>query len=98
MILLPPAEIGNVGCPVTQTHVDQRYLAAELPQANAFVTVLTYKLNFTSYCDTAGANDRVITVLNVIEPKARQQRMVSVKAEEMSEQITAKGSVALYGI
>lgn len=41
---------------------------------------------------------RVIAVVDIIENKSREQKMVAVKAEQLSASIATSGSVALYGI
>src|SRR4029079_352713 len=58
--------------------------------------VLTYSLKDDRYCKAF--NDRTIAVIDIIENKAREQKMVTVRADEMAQQIASAGSVALYGI
>jgi outer membrane protein OmpA-like peptidoglycan-associated protein len=75
---------------------DQRYLSAEIPPAGTHVSVLTYTLNDKTWCEPL--NERNIVVVDIIEGKAREQKMVTVKAEDMAQQISSAGSVSLYGI
>jgi outer membrane protein OmpA-like peptidoglycan-associated protein len=37
-------------------------------------------------------------MVNVVEQKAREEKMVSVKASDMADAITSGGKIALYGI
>jgi outer membrane protein OmpA-like peptidoglycan-associated protein len=69
---------------------------AELPESGAYVSLLVYTLEDTLYCKAF--NDRTMAVVDIIEAKQREQKMVTVKAEEMAKQISNTGSVALYGI
>ena len=63
---------------------------------DAYVTVHTYKINDDGHCKAF--NDRTVAVVHVLEPKAREQKMVVVKADEMARTIDATGRIALYGI
>jgi OOP family OmpA-OmpF porin len=89
-------DFSNGKCAVTEQIVDQRYLSAEVTSAGAHVSVLTYSLKDDLYCKAF--NDRTIAVVDIIEIKPREQKMVTVKADEMARQIASAGSVALYGI
>ena len=86
----------NGHCAMYSLINDQRYLVAELPESNAHISVLTYTLKNDIACKAF--NDRTIAVVDIIEAKAREQKMVAVKAEEMAANISNKGSIALYGI
>lgn len=63
---------------------------------NAFASVLAYSANEAHYCKALAG--RTIVVVDLIELKAMEQKMVSVKAEEMAQAINATGRVALYGL
>ena len=52
--------------------------------------------NGDPYC--GAFTGRTIAIVHLLEPKAREQKMVVVKAEEMAKDINASGHVALYGI
>ena len=86
-------------CAVTEHIADQRYLAAEIPGSGAHVSVLTYTLVAPGRNDTCnGVNERTVAVVDIVEAKAREQRMVTVQASEMATAIAGTGRVALYGI
>jgi outer membrane protein OmpA-like peptidoglycan-associated protein len=86
----------NGNCAQTARTGEQRYAALELPKSNAFVSVLAYSLKDDLYCKAF--NNRTIVVVDVLELKAMEQKMVTVKAEEMAQSITTTGRVALYGL
>jgi OOP family OmpA-OmpF porin len=88
----------NGACALTSRIDDQRYLTAEIPQAegSAWVSVHTYQLNPNSYCKALSG--RTMALVHVVEPKAREQKMVVVPADQMASTIDAEGSIALYGI
>lgn len=76
---------------------DQRYLVMEMPDQGAYVSVLAYSIAAgTGSCRTL--KDRTIAVVDILEVKTMKAKMVTVKAEEMAEEISKKGSVSLYGI
>jgi outer membrane protein OmpA-like peptidoglycan-associated protein len=60
------------------------------------VSVLAYTLIKATYCDAFAG--RTGAIVDIVEPKQREQKMVTVKADEMAKKISATGSVALYGI
>ena len=86
----------NGNCAQTLRISEQRYAALELPANNAFVSVLAYSGKDDNYCKAF--NNRTIVVLDVIEPKAMEQKMVTVKAEDMAQAINTSGRIALYGL
>jgi outer membrane protein OmpA-like peptidoglycan-associated protein len=73
---------------------DQRYLAARLASAkgDVYVSILTMTMNLTLL------NLDVVALLDVVEVKSMKSSLVSVKAETMAEEISTRGSIALYGI
>lgn len=75
---------------------DQRYTVGMLSDSGAYVSVLTYILKAGHSCRYI--DGRTIAVVDIIQPKKREQKMVTVKAEEMAGEISSKGSIALYGI
>lgn len=83
-------------CAMTKNITDQRYAVMELPARGAHVSVLTYTLKDNLHCKAF--NNRNIAVVDIVEAKDREQRMVTVKAEEMATSISTTGSIALYGI
>jgi OmpA-OmpF porin, OOP family len=101
MVLRPQELIGdspfsNGHCAQLDRIEDQRYLAAELPQQSAHVSVLAYTLKGGGFCKALAG--RTIVVVDVLETKARERKMVAVDAPEMARSIAATGRIALYGI
>jgi OmpA-OmpF porin, OOP family len=90
------AHYSNGWCALTEDINDQRYTSAEIPSASAYVSLLTYTINNQLYCKAF--NERTIAIVDIVEEKAREQKMVTVKAEDMAQQIASSGGVALYGI
>jgi OOP family OmpA-OmpF porin len=86
----------NGSCALTSAISDQRFTSAEMPSVGAHVSILTYTINNNLYCKAF--NERTIAIVDIVEEKAREQKMVTVKAEDMAQQIASSGSVALYGI
>ena len=87
----------NGSCALAERIVDQRYIAAELPDSGAHVSVLTYILDSpTSVCRVLSG--RTIAVVDIIEAKAREKKMVTVDAGTMAKALDSSGHVALYGI
>lgn len=95
---LKDPSFSNGHCALIAKIADQRFSAARIPHGagEAYVTAHTYQLLDDLYCKAF--NGRTIAVVHVVEPTAREQRMVVVKAEEMARSISATGKVALYGI
>jgi OmpA-OmpF porin, OOP family len=89
-------EFTNGNCAQTQRISGQRYAVLDLPRGNAVASVLAYAGKGGSYCKTF--TDRTVVVVDLVERKAMEQKMVTLKAEEMQQAITASGRVALYGI
>ena len=56
----------------------------------------TFQVQNDLYCKAY--NSRTVALVHVLEPKPRDQKMVVVKADEMSKAISASGRIALYGI
>ena len=86
----------NGYCALTSRIIDQHYLVAELPQQNAFISVLTYMIADGDFCKAF--NKRTVAVVDIVQLKQREQKMVVVKADEMAKKISAEGKIALYGI
>jgi len=89
-------EDGSTGwCAVAERIADQRYTAAELPGAHAYASVLVYTVVAPDRYDSClPLNGRTIAVVDLVEAKAREQRMVTV--EGLRRELAAKGHVALY--
>ena len=95
---LKDPSFSNGACALTTGIADQRFFSAKIPQTggDAYVTVQTFQVNDTLYCKAF--NSRTVALVHVLEPKAREQKMVVVKADEMARTIGSTGRVALYGI
>ena len=89
-------EFSNGECAQTQRISEQRYANFELPKSNAFVSVLAYTGKGGHYCKIF--ENRTVVVVDLLELKAMEQKMVTVKAEEMAQAINTNGRVALYGL
>jgi OmpA-OmpF porin, OOP family len=104
MYLYPPERVidahgSNGWCALAENITDQRYTAAELPQSGTHVSVLAYTIVAPDRSDPClGFNGRTIAVVDIIEAKDREKKMVTVDAGEMAKSIDATGRVALYGI
>lgn len=89
-------DFSNGSCAQKENISDQRYLAAEIPAEGAFISVLTYTLHDSSYCKAL--DGRTVAAVDILQTKAREQKMVTVNASEMAAKIGNTGSIALYGI
>ena len=104
MYLYPPERVidphgSNGYCALAENITDQRYTAAELPAAGAHVSVLTYAIVAPGDADVChGFNGRTIAVVDILEAKDREKKMVTVDAGAMAKAIESSGRVALYGI
>ena len=101
MFLFPQERIkdpsfSNGSCAMAEWISDQRYATAEIPAQAAHVSILTYSLKGDLYCKAF--KGRTIAVIDIIEGKAREQKMITVTSDEMAKEISSSGSVALYGI
>ncbi len=92
------AAFSNGRCALDRPISDQRYTTARIPQANgeAWIAIHTYQLVDDLYCKAL--NGRTIAVIHILEPKARDQKMVVVSADAMAKSLGASGKIALYGI
>ena len=101
MFLFPDERIkdpsfSNGNCAMTESITDQRYATAEIPAQAAHLSILTYTLKDDLYCKAF--NGRTIAVIDIVEGKPREQKMITVTSAEMAKEISSNGSVALYGI
>lgn len=76
---------------------EPRYLAATLsrPEGQVSVSLYVAKELGDAFPDT---KDRVAVLLDVVEAKPMEQKMVTVDAAKMAKDIAATGRVALYGL
>jgi OOP family OmpA-OmpF porin len=76
---------------------DQHYLTAKRggPQGDVYASVYVSMGAFDLHQETSG---HALVLLDVVEAKAMDTKMVTVSASEMSKSIEAAGHIALYGI
>lgn len=88
----------NASCAVTSNMTDLRYMTARVPRdaGDAYVTVQTFQMLDDLYCKAM--NGRTIAIVNVLEPKERDKKMVVVEAAKMADELSVSGTIALYGI
>lgn len=104
MYLYPPERVtdqrgSNGWCAEMENITDQRYMAAELRGSAAHVSVLAYTIVSPNKSDSChGFNGRTVALVDIIEAKEREKKMVTVSAGEMAKSIDSTGRVALYGI
>jgi flagellar motor protein MotB len=92
-------EWGRGYCATTSPISDQRYLVAELPDTGMHISIHTYNLKKRrDYINCEAFTGRTVIVVDIVEGKPLKKNMVVVKAGEMAKEISAKGSVSLYGI
>jgi len=85
-------------CAITDWISGLRYAAMRLPTSggNAHAAIATYSLRGGTGCEAL--KERTIVVVALIEPKAREQRMVTVAASEMNTALGRDGRIVLYNI
>jgi outer membrane protein OmpA-like peptidoglycan-associated protein len=88
----------NGRCAVTSNIDDQRYGVMKFTSggADSYVSVHAYVMHDTLYCKAL--DGRTIVIVNVLDLKPREQKMVTVSSDDMSKEMNANGSVAIYGI
>ena len=91
-------DFSNGKCASTMDVTEQRFVVFRLPTENgdAHIGVLVYNVQDSLYCKAF--NDRTMAMVIAIEPKAREQKMVTVTAADMQKAIDSTGRIALYGI
>jgi outer membrane protein OmpA-like peptidoglycan-associated protein len=57
---------------------------------------VTYQLKTGSYCQVL--NERTVVVVVIVEPKLREQRMVTVGVPEMNNALSRDGRIVLHNI
>jgi outer membrane protein OmpA-like peptidoglycan-associated protein len=95
---LKDADFSNGKCALASGIEDQRFFTAKIPQpsGDVHITVHTFQVQDDLYCKAFNA--KTVALVHVLEPKPRDQKMVVIKADEMSRSINATGRIALYGI
>jgi len=89
-------EFSNGYCGLVSRINDQHFLAAHLPEQEVYLSVLTYEIGESAFCNAF--NKRTVAVIDIVKSGQMAQKMVVVKAEKMAKEIDSKGSVAIYGI
>ena len=103
MVLRPIERLGLESysqgyCATIGDIVDQRYIAAELPEVGAYISIHTYTVKDFSYTNCNAFVGRTVAVVDIVEGKPREKKMVTVEASDMAQQISDTGRVSLYGI
>jgi OmpA-OmpF porin, OOP family len=104
MYLYPPERVSEERhtagyCMIGERITEQRYIAAELPQNAAHVSVLVYRLVSPNKHDSCFAlNNRTVAVVDIVQASAREQKMVTLQASYMEKAIAGTGHIAIYGI
>ncbi len=83
-------------CALTAGITGQQYIVAQLPDGGPVVSVLSYVLKDAAGCEAIMG--RSVAIVDVLQPKYMEQKMVVIKAEDMAADIASQGKVALYGI
>ncbi|MEO6172389.1 MAG: DUF4892 domain-containing protein, partial [Arenimonas sp.] len=95
---LKTPNFSNGNCASTMDVNEQRFVVYRVPSENGdiYLAVYIYNVQDDLYCKAF--NDRTMAMIIAIEPKAREQKMVTVSAAEMQQAINSSGRIALYGI
>lgn len=88
-------DFSNGKCAQTMDIADQRFASFAVPE-HGYVMVHSFSGRNDLYCKAF--NERTIVIVDVLELKAREQKMVTVSATEMQKAIASTGRIALYGI
>lgn len=89
----------NGHCALAERITDQRFTAAEFPESGAHVAVLAYTIVAPDRHDSCLAfNGRTVAVVDILEAKDREKKMVTVDAGAMVKALDSSGHVALCGI
>jgi outer membrane protein OmpA-like peptidoglycan-associated protein len=101
MVLRPDERIRDAAfspgsCTQRERISNQRYTVGILSESGAHVSVLAYTVHPGHSC--RAFEGRTVAAVDIIRPEKREQKMVTIQAEEMAGEITTTGSIALYGI
>jgi outer membrane protein OmpA-like peptidoglycan-associated protein len=88
----------NAACAVDMNLADLRYGVAKFSAngVDTHVAVLAFTAKDDLYCKAL--NERTVAIVVTLEAKAREQKMITLKASEMAQAIANGGKVAIYGI
>ena len=93
------ADFSNGKCATASDVMEQRYVLARMPTGNgttATLGILAYTIDASTYCKALHERTGVLVV--AIEPKQRENKMVTVSADDMAKALADDGRIALYGI
>ncbi len=79
----------------------QRFTTLQMPNDGGYITVMSYVLgeySAGSPCRAGGWAGRTVAIVNILETKAREQRMEMVKADAMKGSMERDGKVTFYSI
>ena len=83
----------NAYCALMERITDQRYTAAELSDSGLHVSVLTYTIVSPDKNDPCLAfNGRTVAIVDILEAKDREKKMVTVDAGTMAKSIETPGA------
>lgn len=89
----------NGSCATSGTPSEQRYVVATVPDDagnDRTLGIYVFGIQTDTYCKALDGRTGILVV--AIEPKAREQKMVTVTSDEMARALDAQGRIALYGI
>jgi outer membrane protein OmpA-like peptidoglycan-associated protein len=89
---------GGYVLPFGDNYGGQRYLAARKPGAAGAGDVYAMVYVIKNSNSGGPTQDMVYAAVRTVETKAMETALVVVKAEQIQSELTAKGSIALYGI
>lgn len=104
-LVLPQTWAAKVGdnspaaCGAGSLVADFRYAVLDNKSTGAVLAVMAWKPGVISaYCDENGFQARTSVLVSHVTPKAREQKMETLSASELSKGLDANGKVAVYGI
>ncbi len=98
-----PATAGHpVECAVNNhSRTGQRFTTMQLKDDTGFISILAYVLgeySAASPCRNGGWTGRTVAIVNILETRAREQRMEMVRADAMGSSMARDGKVTFYAI
>lgn len=103
MYSYPPGDFkatnfSNAYCALTTWISDQRYAVMKFNAGgtDSYISVHAFVLDENQHC--APLNGRTVVIVNVLDLKPREQKMVTVSSDELSKSMNASGHIAVYGI
>jgi outer membrane protein OmpA-like peptidoglycan-associated protein len=84
-------------CAMDGKVTDLRYSVVELTGGRGYASIATYSTTGQGG-SCSNFDPATFVTLDLIETKAREQRMVTIKSSEMADALNGSGRIALYGI